>query len=120
MPKDTALSFPCWSELCLEIVNLDKLGDVRIMSEIKDFAGYLKESRQKAGLSQYEVSAKLGYSGPQFISNLERGISQLPIYKIPTFAELYNIPVQEFIDQVIAEHARVLRGKIDVALKSSG
>ncbi len=87
------------------------------MGEFDNFADFLKAKRQQAGLSQHEVSAKLGYTGPQFISNLERGISQLPIYKIPVIAKLYSLPVQDLVDEVISEHTRVLRSKIDKTLK---
>jgi len=87
------------------------------MTEFENFADFLKSKRQQAGLSQHEVSAQLGYTGPQFISNLERGISQLPIYKIPVIAKLYNLPVDDLVNEVITEHTRVLRTKIDKTLK---
>ena len=103
----------------LEVDDIETTGALLFMDDPQNFANYLKTKRQAAGLSQNEVSVKLGYSGPQFISNLERGISQLPIYKIPMFAELYGVQVQEFIDEVIKEHARILRIKIDVALDTN-
>ena len=87
------------------------------MGNYENFAEFLKSKRQEAELSQHEVSAQLGYTGPQFISNLERGISQLPIYKIPVIAKLYGIPVQDLVDEVISEHTRVLRSKIEKTLK---
>lgn len=39
---------------------------------------YLQEKRIAAGLSQGDVSDKLGYSTKQFVSNWERGVSLPP------------------------------------------
>jgi transcriptional regulator with XRE-family HTH domain len=44
----------------------------------KEFGHFLKEARQKKGLSQDELGAALKFTG-QFISNLERGIAPLPL-----------------------------------------
>ena len=45
----------------------------------KKLGTYLKQVRETSGLTQHDVSAKLGYSSPQFISNIERGISVVPL-----------------------------------------
>lgn len=50
-----------------------------------------KSLRLKAELSQREVSEKLGYSTPQFVSNWERGISFPPLEALPELARLYNV-----------------------------
>lgn len=51
----------------------------------------LKDKREKAGFSQAEVSKKLGYSSPQFISNWERGLSTPPVTSLRAIAQLYKI-----------------------------
>lgn len=40
---------------------------------------YLRTCRRKAKKSQSEVARDLGYGSPQFISNVERGISYPPL-----------------------------------------
>lgn len=52
----------------------------------------LKEKREKVGFSQAEVSKKLGYSSPQFVSNWERGLSTPPVTSLRSIAQLYKIP----------------------------
>jgi transcriptional regulator with XRE-family HTH domain len=43
---------------------------------MKTLASFLKERRIAAGLSQIDVSRKLGYTSAQFVSNWERGIAK--------------------------------------------
>ena len=57
---------------------------------MKQLGEILKTLREKAGLTQRDVSDTLGYSTPQFISNNERGISAPPLRDIPKLARLYN------------------------------
>lgn len=52
---------------------------------------YLAEGRQKAGLTQREVSLTLGYSSAQFISNFERGISSPPLAKLRELIQMYKL-----------------------------
>ena len=40
---------------------------------------YFRDMRKKAGLSQLEVSKRLGYGSAQFVSNWERGLASPPI-----------------------------------------
>ena len=40
---------------------------------------YLRKCRKLAGLTQKEVSEELGLETPQFISNVERNISPVPL-----------------------------------------
>lgn len=69
-------------------------------SQLGDF---LKEKRQNAGLSQGDVSKKLGYGTPQFISNWERGISSPPINALKKIASLYNISADELFEVLLEE-----------------
>lgn len=54
-------------------------------------AQYLKKCREKAGYSQTQVSTKLGYTSPQFISNWERGLSHPPVKSLNKLAKLYKV-----------------------------
>ena len=68
-----------------------------------------KTLREKAGLTQREVSDTLGYSTPQFISNVERGRCRFPIQKLPKIKKLYRLSTEQMIDLVLAEEKLLLR-----------
>lgn len=56
---------------------------------------FLKRSRKKVGLTQKEVSDKLGYTTGQYVSNIERGVAPPPFPLLPHFSELYGISESE-------------------------
>ena len=72
----------------------------------------LKKFRMNAGLSQKDVSEALGYSTPQFISNVERGISYLPIKDLKKISELYKLNFEELLEVFIKEKVYLYEQKI--------
>jgi len=48
----------------------------------------LKEARKAKGLTQADLSKALGFSTPQFISNAERGLCQIPTKHYKKLAKL--------------------------------
>ena len=73
---------------------------------------YLKTQRERRGLTQSEVANKLGYGSPQFISNIERGISNVPIKSLRVIIDLYQIPAEEVIDILIQERKQMLHKQL--------
>ena len=67
-----------------------------------------KNLRERAGLTQREVSDALGYSTPQFISNVERGRCRFPIQKLGKIRKLYRLSVDQTIDMVVREEKQDL------------
>lgn len=63
---------------------------------------YLKEKRLAASLSQGRVAKILGYTSPQFISNCERGICQMPLKNLKQLIELYGIHPDEMTQVLLA------------------
>lgn len=59
--------------------------------------------REKAGLTQRDVSDSLGYSTPQFISNVERGRCRFPVQKLSRIKKLYRLSNEQVIDLFISE-----------------
>lgn len=55
----------------------------------------LKEARIKSGLSQKDVSKKLGYTSSQFISNFERGVADPPLKTLQKLISLYNLNIDD-------------------------
>lgn len=66
-------------------------------------ADFLQKKRIAAGFSQFDVSTKLGYSTPQFVSNWERGVSHPPINALKRIAQLYNVSAEEIFEVVLAQ-----------------
>ena len=62
---------------------------------------YLQQKRKERGLSQGHVSRVLGYSSPQFISNMERGLCCPPFSALKQMAELYEIDSEEITSTLI-------------------
>lgn len=67
-----------------------------------------KNFREKAGLTQREVSDSLGYSTPQFISNVERGRCRFPVEKLPKIKKLYRLSNEQVIDIFLSEEKQSL------------
>ena len=67
-----------------------------------------KNLRERAGLTQREVSDALGYSTPQFISNVERGRCRFPIQKLPKIRKLYRLSVEQVVELIVKEEKQGL------------
>lgn len=66
---------------------------------------FLRSHREAAGLTQSDVSHRLGYGSPQFISNWERGVSLPPLEVVPVLTRLYGIEPRVVIDAFQKLHA---------------
>ncbi len=70
----------------------------------------LKVLREKAGLTQSELSVKMGYSSPQFISNIERGLANLPPAKFKAASKVLGVSVKELVTlRLKADKARLMK-----------
>ncbi len=72
------------------------------MKEVRQFADFLKESREKSGLTQGQVAKALGYSTAQFVSNWERGLSYPPIKALRTLAKMYKVDMDALFNAILA------------------
>jgi len=64
-------------------------------------AGFLKEKRVAAGLTQSEVARKLGYSSPQFVSNWERGLANPPVFVLRDLTKMYRVSADSMFDLLV-------------------
>ena len=74
----------------------------------KHIGKFLKTKREKANLTQNDVSRHLDYTSPQFVSNWERGVSLPPIEVLPRLASLYGVGSKEMIDIVHRYHLQIV------------
>lgn len=79
------------------------------MKSTQNNAVQWKQLREKSHLTQREVSDALGYSTPQFISNVERGRCRFPIQQLPKIQRLYRISVNQMIEIVLSEERQLLK-----------
>jgi transcriptional regulator with XRE-family HTH domain len=78
----------------------------------KKLGTYLKDVRENASLTQSEVSRKLGYTSPQFISNIERGISVAPLKTLARMTNLYKVRPDGVVRIILESQRKLLRGKL--------
>lgn len=76
---------------------------------MKLFGQYLRSKRQQVGLSQLDVSKKLGYTSSQFVSNWERGVSAPPLSIYHQLADLYQLGLEDLFEQSLEAKVREVR-----------
>ncbi len=84
----------------------------------KILATFLKNKRKLSGMSQKDVSNRLGYTTAQFISNWERGVSSPPMNILKKLAEIYQVGLEEFYDVLL--QATIEEAKVDLHKKVFG
>lgn len=72
----------------------------------KNLAQFLKQAREKAGLSQRQVADELGYQSAQFISNWERGISSPPLKTLKRLGDLYRVQAEALYEIMLEDTLR--------------
>lgn len=72
----------------------------------KTLAQFLKQTREKAELSQRQVADELGYQSAQFISNWERGISSPPMKTLKHLGELYHVSAKDLYEIMVVDTLR--------------
>lgn len=80
----------------------------------KRIGSFLKHHRVKVGLTQSDVAEKLGYTSPQFISNIERGLCSAPVKHLKDLATMYSLNTEELIELLLSEHENLLRHALDL------
>ena len=78
----------------------------------KKLGNYLKEIRESAEMTQADVSTKLGYTSPQFISNIERGISVAPLRTLARMVTLYKVNPENVVKIILESQKKLLREKL--------
>ncbi len=69
----------------------------------------LREQRLLADFTQAEAATALGYSSPQFLSNVERGISVIPIKTLGKLIRLYRFDRDKVLDLLMAGSEEAIR-----------
>lgn len=67
------------------------------MRTFKNIAVLVHDARAEAKLSQAQLSHKLGYRNGQFISNVERGLCNVPLKKITALAKHISVEPKKIV-----------------------
>jgi len=78
----------------------------------KKLGTFLRGAREKANLTQMEISSRLGYSSPLFISNIERGVSVAPLALLSKLVSAYKISPDPVIKIILESQSQMLRTKL--------
>jgi transcriptional regulator with XRE-family HTH domain len=78
---------------------------------------YLKASRENADLTQAQVSRMCGYGSPQFISNIERGVSVASLDLLGRLVRLYKADVEQLEKIIIKSQKELLMHKFKLVGK---
>lgn len=83
----------------------------------KEAGAWLKETRQKAGLSQIDLAGRLGLKYYTFISQVENGYGRVPTESMASWAEALGLAPAEFTRHLLVyydpELHRILFGSTD-------
>jgi|GEM_PF-792835 len=78
----------------------------------KKLGQYFSEARKSAGVSQLEVSSELGFSSPQHISNIERGLASPNFDIIRKLIKIYVLSEARVIEDMANIQKEFLRSEI--------
>jgi len=73
-------------------------------------SNYLREKREKAGLTQLTLSRRLGYRSSQYISNIERGLSGIPLGKLTPIAAALKVKEADLLNEIKKEKGITFKG----------
>lgn len=76
---------------------------------------FLKKRRAELGYTQTHIAGALGYSSPQYISNVERGTCFFPRGRVRKLAKVLETSVEDLVERMILDFIADL--KKDVGLK---
>lgn len=78
----------------------------------KKLGSFLKDVREASNYTQADVSSRLGYTSPQFISNIERGISVVPLKTLARMVSLYKVNPESVVKIILESQRKLLREKL--------
>lgn len=91
--------------------NFEK-GSAMLEYDRKKLGDFLRETREASKFTQADVSQRLGYTSPQFISNIERGISVIPLKTLARMVQLYKINPETVVKIILESQRKLLREKL--------
>ncbi len=79
----------------------------------------IREHRQNLGLTQLELSQKLGYDSTQFVSLFERGLSKVPLNVLGQVIVILGIPEKKIVDTLLKAYEQNVKAEIAMGKKDA-
>jgi transcriptional regulator with XRE-family HTH domain len=86
-----------------------EVGLEAVFMNSKQLGVFLRKKREAMGITQKELSQKLGLTVCQLISNIERGVSEVPTNRISVYAQSLELDPKELTKMI----EQVLKKKTD-------
>lgn len=87
-------------------------GAIMLEYDRKKLGEHLKDVRESMNYTQSEVAQRLGYSSPQFISNIERGISVAPLDTLAKMIKMYKTDPAVTMEIIMESQRELLTTKL--------
>lgn len=79
---------------------------------MKELGNFLVKRRKELGLSQGDVSKFLGWGNGQFVSNIERGLCDMPPKHFRRISKLLNIDIKVLCNLALQDFKETLMEEI--------
>ena len=89
---------------------IDSFNKEKVIRCFKSIAKLIKAKRlgHPRGYSQSELSHLLGYKNGQFISNVERGLCNVPLKMLRRVSEVLGVPKEDLKKAILDDHEKTL------------
>ena len=77
----------------------------------------ISKRRRQLGITQAKISSLLGYSNGQFISNIERGSSDMPKHQLKKMCRILLLDQHLVYDVMMSEYAKVVAKSLGLKQK---
>jgi transcriptional regulator with XRE-family HTH domain len=71
----------------------------------------IRTRRLEMGLTQLEISKKIGLESPQYISNIERGLCAPSVEVLQKLVHILKIDAHEIVDMMVNSYRQKLESK---------
>lgn len=88
-------------------------GPYKVIGEI------IRKRREEVGMTQLELSDRLGYQSPQFVSLFERGLSKVPIETLGELSTILNISEKTFTTILLKNYEKELKRRMRMKKRGS-
>lgn len=67
-------------------------------------ASYLEQAMQISGKSQKEISDEIGLNKPNMLSMMKKGVTRIPLYRVPALAKACGVDPAVFVRITMTEY----------------